>query len=219
MREPVKGKTEAGRQREQRARATRARVVQSAVRLFIEHGYSATTVIDIARDAGVAPATIYQAFGSKNAVLARALDTTIAGDHASAALLDRDWVRQAREAPTKRARLAAVLDSTAAIAVRTAALKEVMRDAAATDPGIRELIDNDERQRRVTQRSLVEDVIGADTLPPGMTVDRATDTFFLLVNSRSYTLAHASLGWDESTWKAWLLQSLSLALFGDEATV
>ena len=219
MREPVKGKTDAGRQRERRARATRARVVQSAVRLFLEHGYSATTVIDIARDAGVAPATIYQAFGSKNAVLARALDTTIAGDHASASLLDRDWVRQAREAPTGRARLAAVLDSTAAIAVRTAALKEVMRDAAATDPGLRELIDNDERQRRVTQRSLVEDVIGADTLRPGMTVDRATDTFYLLVNSRSYTLAHTSLGWPESTWKAWLLESLSLALLGDTATV
>ena len=218
MREPVKGRTEAGRQRERRARATRARVVQSAVRLFIEHGYSATTVVDIARDAGVAPATVYQAFGTKQAVLARALDTTIAGDHGPAALLDRDWVRNAREAPTGPARLAAVLDSTASIAARTAALKEVMRDAAATDLRIRELIDSDERQRRVTQRSLVEEVIGADALRPGMTVDRASDTFYLLVNSRSYTLAHASLGWTESTWKAWLLESLSLAFFGETAT-
>ena len=218
MREPVKGRTEAGRQRERRARATRARVVQSAVRLFIEHGYSATTVVDIARDAGVAPATVYQAFGTKQAVLARALDTTIAGDHGPAALLDRYWVRNAREAPTGPARLAAVLDSTASIAARTAALKEVMRDAAATDLRIRELIDSDERQRRVTQRSLVEEVIGADALRPGMTVDRASDTFYLLVNSRSYTLAHASLGWTESTWKAWLLESLSLAFFGETAT-
>ncbi|MEZ5091632.1 TetR family transcriptional regulator [Nocardioides sp.] len=218
MREPVKGRTEAGRQRERRARATRARVVQSAVRLFIEHGYSATTVVDIARDAGSRqpPSTkpVRHQAGRARPRL---------GHHHRrrpwAGRTPRPRLGQERPGSTDRAGATGCRPRLHGVdRGRTAALKEVMRDAAATDLRIRELIDSDERQRRVTQRSLVEEVIGADALRPGMTVDRASDTFYLLVNSRSYTLARASLGWTESTWKAWLLESLSLAFFGETAT-
>ena len=64
MTEPVKGKTDAGRRREERARERRQRVVDAASRLFGERGYVATTVEAIAREAAVAPATVYQAFGT-----------------------------------------------------------------------------------------------------------------------------------------------------------
>jgi AcrR family transcriptional regulator len=40
----------------------------------------ATTIEAIGRKAAVAPATVYQAFGTKQAILARILDQTIAGD-------------------------------------------------------------------------------------------------------------------------------------------
>ena len=93
MRDPVKGKTAAGRRREERARQTRARVADAALRLFQERGYVATTVEAIASEAGVAPATVYQAFGSKQAVLARALNATIAGDLEPVAMLDRSGSR------------------------------------------------------------------------------------------------------------------------------
>ena len=96
MSDPVKGKSAAGRRREQRAQHTRARITEAALRLFVDRGYPATTVEAIAVEAGVAPATVYQAFGTKQAVLARALDTAIAGDTASTPLLDRDWVAAAR---------------------------------------------------------------------------------------------------------------------------
>ncbi len=100
MADPVKGKSEAGRRREEQARQTRARIVDAALGLFCERGYSDTTIEAIAQQAGVAPATVYQAFGTKAAVLARVLDATVAGDADPIALLDRDWVRQARNGPT-----------------------------------------------------------------------------------------------------------------------
>src|SRR2546430_310345 len=65
VREPVKGTTAAGRRREARARETRERIIQAGVRLFLERGYVATTVQAIADEAGVAAATVYQAFGTK----------------------------------------------------------------------------------------------------------------------------------------------------------
>ena len=91
----------------------------------------ATTIEAIAREAGVAPATVYQAFGTKQAVLARVLDVAIAGDAGPEALLDRDWVRQARTDPDPGRQLAQVIAHTSQVAARTAPVKEVMRDAAA----------------------------------------------------------------------------------------
>src|SRR5690348_2623809 len=131
MGEPVKGKTEAGRRREERARHRRQRVADAASRLFLERGYMATTIEAIAAEAAVAPATVYQAFGTKQAILARILDVTIAGDAGPAALLERDWVKQAGQHADPRQRLALVIQHTSEVAARTAPIKEVMRDAAA----------------------------------------------------------------------------------------
>ena len=217
MSEPVKGKSEAGRRREQRARGTRARICAAALRLFMERGYLATTVEAIAADAGVAPATVYQAFGTKQAVLARALDTTIAGDDEPVPLLEREWVAEARHQGNARQRLAAVVQHAAQIAARTAALKEVVRDAAATDSRMHELIRADHERRRETQRVLVEIAVGDDELRPGMTFDRAADTFFMLVNSSGYRLAADVLARSEVDWQEWLVDVLAHQLFGAQA--
>ena len=54
MIDPVKGKSEAGRRREERARQRRQRIVDAALRLFLERGYVATTVEAIAEAAAAA---------------------------------------------------------------------------------------------------------------------------------------------------------------------
>lgn len=215
MSEPVKGRTEAGRRREERARHTRARIADAALRLFLERGYVATTVEAIAAEAGVAPATVYQAFGTKQAVLARVLDTTIAGDAASVPLLDRDWVAAAQRHRSAHRRLAVVVRQAAQIAARTAPLKEVMRDAAATDARVRELIREDDQRRRQTQRTLVEIAVGDDELRPGMTLDRAVDTFSMLVTSSGYQLATGALGWSGADWQEWLVAVLTHELLAE----
>jgi AcrR family transcriptional regulator len=218
MAEPVKGKTEAGRRREQRAHQTRTRICEAALRLFRERGYVATTVEAVAAEAGVAPATDYQAFGSKQGLLARALDATITGDVAPVPLLDRDWVSAARRQRSPRRRLAAVVRGAAQVAAQTAALKDVMRDAAATDPSVRTLIHTDHARRRETQRALVQIAVGADELRPGLSLDSAADTFFLLVNSSSYRLATDMLGWSDDGWQRWLVDVLTREFFGDTRT-
>ena len=214
MREPVKGKTDAGRQREEGARHRRQRVMDAASRLFLERGYVATTIEAIARAAAVAPATVYQAFGTKQAILARILDQTIAGDAQSAALLDRDWVKQASRHPDPRQRLALVIRHTSRVAARTAPIKEVMRDAAAADPAVRQLIRDDDQRRYITQQTLVDLIIGEDSLRAGCDRDHAAATFFALVNSHSYLLFATHLGWSPSDWQQWLTIVLDRELFG-----
>ena len=213
MREPVKGKTEAGRRREEHARHKRQRVVDAAFGLFLERGYMATTIEAIARKAAVAPATVYQAFGTKQAILARILDQTIAGDDGPAALLDRDWVKQASRHPDPRQRLALVIQHTSQVAARTAPVKEVMRDAAAADSAVRQLIRDDDQRRYITQQALVDLIFGQDSLRPGCDRDRAAATFFALVNSHCYQLLATHLGWNPADWQQWLISVLDRELF------
>lgn len=211
LREPVKGKTVAGRRREARAKRTRARIVAAASALFLERGFAATTVEAIAAAADVAPATIYQAFGTKAAVLARVLDVAIAGDEAALPLLHRDWVTEARREPDAIRRLTLVIAGAVGISARTAALKTVMRDAAATEPAIRDLVAVDDVRRMETQRALLEIGLGH---PP---TESELASFYLAVNSHSYDLAASRLGWEETTWRDWLIQTLTRTLLGDPA--
>jgi AcrR family transcriptional regulator len=214
MAEPVKGTTEAGRRREEHARQRRQRIVTAALRLFLERGYVATTVEAIARTASVAPATVYQAFGTKHAILSRILDETIAGDAAPGAVLDRSWVAEARQAPDPRQRLAAAVQHACEIAARTAAIKEVMRDAAAADPAIRQLIHDDDQRRYLTQRALVDLVAADGALRPGGGRDHAVAAFFTLVNSHTYQLLTQHLGWSTADWQAWAQGILERELLG-----
>jgi AcrR family transcriptional regulator len=200
MRQPVKGKTEAGRRREQRARRTRARIVQAATRLFLDRGY-------------VAAATVYQAFGTKQAILAAGLDFTIAGDLEPVAVLDREWVRTVRAQADPVRRLRLVIQNTTEIAARTAPIKEVMRDAAAIEPSIRELIHQDNQGRYKTQEALVEVIVGEGAGQSGSRGPSAVDTFFTLVNSDTFRLFVGHLGWTLQEWREWLFQVLSRELF------
>jgi AcrR family transcriptional regulator len=214
VRQPVKGKTEAGRRREARASQTRQRIISAALQLFLDRGYIPTTVEAIAQEASVAPATVYQAFGTKQAILAAALDANVAGDDEPVAVLDRDWVGDARRQRNPRRQLRLVVAGACGIAARTAPLKEVMRDAAATEPAVRDLVHEDHERRRVTQEGLVRLLVERRSLRAGMDLRRAVDTFFAVVNSFTYQLLVGHCGWTPVQWQDWLVDLLERELFG-----
>ncbi len=218
VREPVKGTTEAGRRRAERAHRTRERIVNAARNLFVDHGYVATTVETIAREAGVAPATVYQAFGTKHAILARVLDVDIAGDWAAVSVLDRDWVLRAAAETDGRRRLALIVAGAAAVAARTAPIKEVMRDAAAADPAAAELIVQDTARRLATQQALVDLILDVQPLRPGLDRATAVATFFALVNSDTHRMLVGHLGWTTGRWTRWLQTTIEHHLIDEGAS-
>ena len=184
------------------------------MQLFLERGYVATTIEAIARAASVAPATVYQAFVTKQAVLAATLDTTIAGDDEPRAVLEREWVNAARRQRNPKRQLRLVVAGACQIAARTAPLKEVMRDAAATEPGVRDLVRQDHERRRRTQQGLVQLLVEHRPLRAGLDLPRAVDTFFAVVNSYTYELLVSYRGWTLSQWQDWLTDLLEHELFG-----
>jgi TetR/AcrR family fatty acid metabolism transcriptional regulator len=66
-REP--GRKAGGTANRRKSRATRQRIVDSAKRLFAEHGFQKTTVADISRRAGVSEAALYEYFQGKEGLL------------------------------------------------------------------------------------------------------------------------------------------------------
>ena len=77
--------------RERRKRQLRAHIYETARLLFLKYGYDATTVAQIAEAADIAPATFFNHFASKSAVLAEM--TSEVSEHLQA-LVDRQLGRR-----------------------------------------------------------------------------------------------------------------------------
>src|SRR5438045_6729250 len=77
---------------------TRQALLDSAVRRFAADGYRATSLADIAREAGITPAAAYPYFGGKDGLFTAAVDADAAGlideavFHVVDDRFDGDWV-------------------------------------------------------------------------------------------------------------------------------
>ena len=89
-----------------------------------------------------------------------------------------------------------------------------MRDAAAADPAVQQLLQDDDQRRYSTQQTLVDLVIGEDSLRAGCDRDHAAATFFAMVNSHCYRLLARHLDWNPADWQQWLTSVLDRELFG-----
>ena len=118
---------------------TRQRVIESAAEVFLEGGYAATTIREIATRAGVAVPTVELLFGTKPRLLKAAIDVAIAGDDEPVAVLDRDWTTTAVEATTVDELLSIVVAVVAAAQVRSAGLVLAVFEGARRDAELAEL--------------------------------------------------------------------------------
>jgi AcrR family transcriptional regulator len=197
--------------REIAAEATQRTIVMAATRLFLERGYTATSVGNVAREAGVAVQTIYNAVGSKRELLSRVLDFAAAGG----------------EAPTPvpvfmQARAEAVTDAREIVRqlvefwrgglARTAPVFGVMRQAAALDPEVAELERQRARQRlrNYGQATHLMDDLGA--LHPGLSADDAAATIFAVGHPDIYRFLVLEQGWQPERWVRWVEATLTAAL-------
>jgi len=193
--------------RAQQARQTRRRILAAATRLFVKWGYTATSVADIAAEAGVVSRTVYLDFPNKRALLEEAIGFALGGDDAPVALRDRDWFRQTVEAPVAEIpNLFAKF--TAALHVRSAALLEAAEAAASADPELAERRDRARKHRRANMRR-VATAVAAQT---GADVDYLTDVFYSLESPAVYAQFVFQCGWSPQRYERWLRETLEAAI-------
>jgi AcrR family transcriptional regulator len=189
------------------AAARQRRIIEAAAVLFVEQGFGATSIDQIAAAADVSPQTIYATYGSKAAVLSRAIDVAVVGDYEARPLVDRIPVLAEVSGAGHRLHFAAGAQFVRALHERVAPLMRVMEQAAATDPGLQEL-----RMRLI--REIHEDLVtwvaqlGPTALRPDLTESRATDVIFTIQSPWVYSMLTADLGWSPDDYERWLADTL-----------
>jgi TetR/AcrR family transcriptional regulator of autoinduction and epiphytic fitness len=207
--QPVKGSP--GR-REQKARATRRRILAAAEARFGRDGYVATTIAAIGEEADVAVQTVYAVFGTKRAILVELLDVRTVGDDEGTALSNRDdWQAMERE-PDPARQLAALASIATRVGNRIADLYEVMAGAAGTDPDIAVVYDQRQQARYQDQLRVARALARRGALRAGLSAAHAADIIWTLANPRTHHALIAERRWTVAEYERWLADLLVAAL-------
>ncbi|GAA1610222.1 TetR/AcrR family transcriptional regulator [Kribbella sancticallisti] len=194
--------------RSEKARLTRARILDAAGELFVRDGYGATSLQDIAERAGCAVQTIYYGFGNKQTVLKEVVDRTIAGDDEPVATMERPWFREALAAKTATEHLRQHVGGTRAVLDRVAPIMKMLEAAAATDPAIGELWPDQEDPRLTVQTAAATSLLGKQGAKSDLTVERAADILFGLLSPELYLLLVNDRQWSPTDWENWTYETL-----------
>jgi len=198
---------------EQERQATRRRVTEAARTLFLERGYVATTMADIAREAGVALQSVYKVGHSKADLLHRVRDLAVAGDDQQVMLLDRpQYVAvRAETDPERQVEMLAALIVTAM--ERLAPVWVAYREAAAVDPkAAADLVAT--HQRRL---DTFINVIGA--IPQHrlrQSPQASAETAWAVASPDVYLLQRSALRWEADRYSEWLRRTLTDLLLTPE---
>lgn len=201
-----------------RRQATRCRVATAAARLFVENGYAATTLQAVADAAGVHVQTIYQAFGSKVAVLAEAAAVLVAGpqERADTPPPQRAWVRELFAEPDPARQLALYARHMRAVAERYMGLLDVMRVTAAADPEVGTFLAGAERGRYDGPRHISAMLADGGALQPGVTAERAADIMYALTTYDVFRSLIQDRGWPGSDTDTWIADTLAQLLLAPQ---
>src|SRR3954465_5379256 len=122
--------------RAEQAQRTRTAVLDAAGRCFLDNGYAATTMKDVAAEAGVSVQTVF-GLGSKASLLLACVDRAVVGDDEETPLAQRELFGRVGEAPDRTAKLAALRDVVLRFVPPSVPILQVFAAAAAAgDPEI-----------------------------------------------------------------------------------
>jgi AcrR family transcriptional regulator len=198
--------------RQERARATRRRVLDAARALFIERGYVATTIDAIAERADVSPETVYATFGNKRTVLSELVDISIAGHADAPPVMDQAAVQALRDEPDQRARLRMLASLGRSILERRSAVDAVVTGAAASDPDIATLRDRGRNERFAGQRELLRLVVGEGRLRDGLDLETGAAILYAIGSPETYQSLTVDRGWSADRFERWYAETLERLL-------
>jgi AcrR family transcriptional regulator len=190
--------------RAQRRVETECRLVDSATSLFVDNGYAATALADVAEHADVAPRTLYLHFPTKAALLLRCIGLAIAGDTEPVTLAERPAMAEAMSAETLDERLALMASLTASLMKRTGPLLDVAFQAAPSEPSIASAAAAGRAETRRTLREFWQRIHDDGLLPSSVDLDWLTETATLVAHAETYLLIGKTTGWDNGTYRDWL---------------
>ena len=195
--------------RAEQAQRTRAAVLTAAGRCFLERGYAATTMKDVAGAAGVSLQTVF-AQGAKSALLLACVDRAMVGDDDEAPLLARDLFVRLAEAPDKQGKLAALRDIAIDRGPGATPMLRVFEAAAAADPEVRAAWTEYESRRYADSLAMIGML--APWLRSGLDVDTATEIWWALFGVETADRLLRERGWSARRYGEWFAEAVDRLL-------
>ena len=216
MNEPVKPRRSYhSPRRQQQAAATRRSILDAAERLFEQHGYPATTMEQVAAEAGVALKTVYVAFATKSGLLRALWDLRLKGDQDEAAVADRPWYREVVEESDPERQLRRNAHNARMVKERIGGVLKTLRSAAPVDPDAGALWRLIQTDFHDNQRVIVESLQAKRALRPGLDIARAADILWTLNHPDVWLLLVGERGWTPEQWERWFADTSRDQLLGE----
>ena len=204
--------------RESQARATRRAVVDAARELFVELGWSGTTIDAVAARAGVSRKTVFTSVGGKAALLKLALDWALVGDDEPVPLEERQVLAEMEQQTNPRALVARWARFVAELEERAAPLAAVLVVAADADPEAAGVHAVSERNRLRGAEFIVARLTAIDGLRPGVTAERAVAAALVLMDPSIHRTLVSEHGWTRGQYADWIERNAVAELLeGDNA--
>ena len=213
MAESVKRRPYDASKRREAARLRRLRILEAARDLFLNSGYHAATVAEIAVNAHVSEDLVFRLFASKRGVLKEVMDITIGGDDEDVALLAREDPQAVRAATDQREQVRLFAAGMTAQLDRVRPLNDLMRSAAAVEPEIATLQEDlHKRQRRFAMNTVASWIAANGPLRDGMSETDAGAIIWTLASPEVHRALTQDCGWSSEQFRDWLRHMLTAAL-------
>jgi len=173
--------------RTEQARQTRRRIRAAGEALFIRFGYAATSMKQVAREAGVAERTLYLNFPTKAALLNEIIRVTVRGHDRDEPLLAGEAFRSVLDAPPGRLLHHYTLAATALMS-RSARILAIGEAAATLDPALNDFRERGHNATRADLREVAEALRRRGELAHQVTVEQAADTLFAVAANETLYL-------------------------------
>ena len=204
--------------RDQQARATRRTIVEAGAELFVERGFTGTTVDAIAQRAGVSRKTVFTSVGGKVPLLSQAIDWALVGDDDPVALAERPVLRELMLQTDPATAVEMWARMVTEIAGRLARLHPVLTAAADVDPEAAELNARSESHRLGGARGFVEHLRSIDGLHDDLDVARAAAMAALLMDPLGYRRLVLDDGWAPEQYAAWVARLAAASFLPEGAS-
>ncbi|MHA7721760.1 TetR/AcrR family transcriptional regulator [Mycobacterium sp. ML4] len=191
------------------AEARQHRIVTAATTLFVEQGFAATSIDQIAAAADVSPQTVYAAYGSKAGVLSRAIEVALVGDYGPEPLADRLPLLADISSEPQRMFFATAAHFVREVHERVAPLMQVLLQAGL-----------DELRLRLTREIRADCTLWVaqlgPALRPSLTADQAADILATIQSPYVFWTFTNDVGWSPDQYEKWLADALPRLLLRPE---
>jgi AcrR family transcriptional regulator len=190
--------------------------VAAAHRSFVEKGYGATTIEDVAALAGVSRPTVFVSVGGKPELLRQARDIALAGDDADVPVPQRPQFVEMWREPDRGRTLELYARNLSEMNARAADIEAVLQAAAHADPEVSELAAEALRQRRLGAGLVIDSILQKGALRQGLSRAAAGDILFTLAGPETYRQLTGTCGWSPRHYQRWLAATFRRELLGDK---